>query len=157
MPGVPSFPQTGLPTMTAEGTLQRRNQLFYSSPFAPGAYIIRGGTFKNTTGAVLASGVPEGTLLSFDATLNLYVPWVTTQDGSGEVQMAAGVARDGHGGSLALNATVLITVILAARGGLRVPALYYNAAGTAATFTACDGTQRDNFIADYIAAGKSVV
>lgn len=73
--GVASIPRTDLPTMTAEGTQQKRDQLFYSSPFAPGAYIIRGGTFKNTTGGTLATGVPEGLLVSFDTTLNVYRPW----------------------------------------------------------------------------------
>lgn len=149
--GVASIPRTGLPTMTAEGTQQKRDQLFYSSPFAPGAYIIRGGTFKNTTGGTLATGVPEGLLVSFDTTLNVYRPWTTADDSSGEDRAAAGVLREGFGESMVANATVLLPIILAARGGLRISALKYNNSGS---MDAVSGTQRDQFIADYVAAAN---
>jgi len=151
--GVTSIPRTGLPAMTAEGTVQKRGQLFFSSPFAPGAYIIRGGTFKNTTGGTLATGVPEGLLVSFDTTLNMYVPWASGQDGDDVVQNAAGVLREGYGESMVANATVLLPVILAARGGLRCAALYYNNSGT---MTALDATQRGNFITDFNASANTV-
>jgi len=151
MTGVPSIPRTGLPRMTGEGTQQKQDQLFYSSPFAPGSYIIRGGTFKNTTGGTLAIGVPEGLLVSYDPAANVYQPWLTGEDSSGETQAAAGVLQQGYGESMLSNATVLLTIILAARGGLRIAALKYNNSGVMDPITA---TQRDQFIADYIAAAN---
>ena len=117
MPGVPSIPRTGLPAMTPEGTEQKRNQLFYSSPFAPGAYIIRGGTIRNDTGAVYT--FVEGLCLSRLNSANVYVAWDDGDDDSSSEPAAAAVLMQGKE-AVANGDDFLASIILAAHGGLRI-------------------------------------
>ena len=117
MTGVPSIPRTGLPAMSPAGAEQRRNQLFYSSPFAPGAYIIRGGTIRNDTGSTYT--FVEGLCLSRLNTADIYVPWDDGDDDSSSEPAAAAVLQQGKEDVLN-GADFLASIILAARGGLRI-------------------------------------
>ena len=117
MTGIPSIPRTGLPAMTPAGAEQRRNQLFYSSPFAPGAYIIRGGTIRNDTGA--SYSFVEGLCLSRLNTADVYVPWDDGDDDSSSEPAAAAVLQQGKN-DVANGDDFLGAIILAARGGLRI-------------------------------------
>ena len=117
MSGVPAIPRTGLPAMTPEATEQRRSQLFYSSPFAAGSYIIRGGTILNDTGAVY--DFVEGLLLSRLNTADNYVTWDQGDDTSASGPAAAAVLLQGKN-EVADAEEFLASIILVARGGLRV-------------------------------------
>lgn len=116
--GVPSIPRTGLPRMTPEGTEQKRSQLFFSSPYAPGSYIIRGGTINNDTGA--AYQFVEGLCLSRLNTANEYVAWDDGDDDSSSEPAAAGVLLQGSEEAVANGDKFLAPVILLANGGLRI-------------------------------------
>ena len=115
--GVPSIPRTGLPAMTPEGTEQRRNQLFFSSPFAPGAYIIRGGTIRNDTGSTYT--FVEGLCLSRHNTADVYVPWDDGDDDSAAEPVAAAVLQQGKN-DVANGDEFLGAIIISASGGLRI-------------------------------------
>ena len=144
--GVPSIPRQGLPVMVEEGTAIVRDQLYYDSPFAAGKYIIRGGTIRNDLGATIVDGFPEGYLLSYNTTLNRYLPWQTGDDTG---TAAVGVLRDGKREDLIDDEEFLSTVIIAASGGLRMAALKYD---NSDVVTAVTATETALFLTDFNAA-----